>query len=65
VKLHAFPKDVMQAARKTAFEIYEAEARRNPAFRRIYGDWKKFADASNQWLKVAEAPYANFLYYVK
>jgi len=65
VQLHAFPKDVMLAARKAAFEMYETEARRNAAFRRIHTDWKKFADASNQWLKVAEAPYANFLYYVK
>lgn len=27
--------------------------------------WKKYADTSNHWLKVAEAAYANFLYYVK
>ena len=39
--------------------------RKNPAFKRLYTDWKKYADASNQWLKVAEAAYANFLYYVK
>jgi TRAP-type mannitol/chloroaromatic compound transport system substrate-binding protein len=65
VKLHPFPKDVMLAARKAAFALYDDEARQNPAFRRIYTDWKKFMDASNQWFKVAEAPYANFLYYVK
>jgi len=65
VKLHAFPKDMMLAARKIAFEMYDAEARKNPAFKRLYTDWKKYADASNQWLKVAEAAYANFLYYVK
>jgi len=65
VKLHAFPKDVMLAARKTAFAMYEAEARKNAAFRRIYNDWKKFMDASNQWSKVAEASFSNFLYYVK
>jgi TRAP-type mannitol/chloroaromatic compound transport system substrate-binding protein len=63
VKLHAFPKDVMLAARKTAFALYDEEARRNPAFRRIYGEWKKFRDATNQWLRVAEASYANFLYF--
>ena len=65
VKLHAFPKDMMLAARQAAFQMYEDEARKNPAFKRIYTDWKKYADASNQWLKVAEAAYANFLYYVK
>ena len=65
VKLHAFPKDVMLAARKSAFAMYETEARKNPTFRRIYADWKKFMDASNQWSRVAEASYSNFLYYVK
>jgi len=65
VKLHAFPKDVMLAARKVAYAMYEEESRKNPAFRRIYADWRKFMDASNQWSKVAEASYVNFLLYVK
>jgi TRAP-type mannitol/chloroaromatic compound transport system substrate-binding protein len=65
VKLHAFPKDVMLAARQAALELYDDEARKNPVFRRIYAEWKKFAAASDQWLKVAEASYENFRYYVK
>ena len=65
VRLHAFPKDVMVAARKAAFALYDEEAARNPAFKRIYLEWKKFRDASIQWFRVAEAAYANFLYYEK
>ena len=65
VKLHAFPKDVMLAARRTAFELFDEEAAKNPAFRKIYIEWKRFRDSEIQWFKVAEAPYANFLYYVK
>ena len=65
VKLHAFPKDVMLAARKASFELYEEEARKNATFRRIYVEWKKFAAASDQWFKVAESSYANFMHYVK
>ncbi len=65
VKLHAYPKDVMLAARRTAFEIYEEEAGKNPAFKTLYDNWKKFRDAEIQWFKIAEAPYQNFLYYVK
>ena len=65
VQLHAFPKDVMLAARKASSELYEEEARKNAVFRRIYVEWKKFAAASDQWFKVAESPYANFMYYVK
>lgn len=65
VRLRAFPKDVMVAARKASFELYEAEARKNPAFARIYREWKPFRDAQIQWFKVAEAAYSNFLYFTK
>jgi TRAP-type mannitol/chloroaromatic compound transport system substrate-binding protein len=62
VKLHPFPHDMLVAARKSAFELYEEEAAKNPAFRKIYVEWKRFRDLSIQWFKVAEASYANFLY---
>ena len=65
VKLHAFPKDVMLAARSAAFEIFDEEAAKNPAFKTVYTEWKKFRDSEIQWFKVAEAPYENFLYYMK
>ena len=65
VKLHAYPKDVMLAARKAAFRLYDAEARKNPDFARIYRDWKTFRDGQIQWFRVAEANYENFLYYAR
>ena len=65
VKLHPFPKDVMVAARKAAFDIYEEEAGKNATFRKLYDNWKKFREDEIQWFKVAEAPYQNFIYYTK
>ena len=65
VQLHPFPKDVMLAARRAAFELYEAEARTNADFAAIYRPWKAFRDTAFQWFKVNEAAYANFNYYVK
>ena len=65
VQLRAFPKDVMEAAKAATFAMYDAEAAKNPGFARIYGEWKKFRDQQIQWFKVAEAAYANFLYYSK
>ena len=62
VKLHPFPKDVMVAARQAAFKLYDEEAAKNPAFRKIYTEWKKFRDNEIQWFRVAESAYANFLY---
>lgn len=65
VKLHPFPQDVMVAARDEAFKMYAEEAAKNPAFKRIYDEWKKFRETSMQWMKLAEASYSNFLYYTK
>lgn len=65
VKLRAYPKDVLMAARKASFELYEEEARKNPTFARVYRNWKTFLDMENQWFKVAESSYANFLHYAK
>ncbi|MDD5388415.1 MAG: TRAP transporter substrate-binding protein [Gallionellaceae bacterium] len=65
VKLHAYPKDVMKAARTASFKLYDAEAAKNPDFARIYKQWKTFRDGQIQWFRVAESSYENFLYYTK
>lgn len=65
VKLHAFPKDVMTAAYKAAFEMYNEEAAKNPAFKKIYNEWLKFRKAEYQWFRLAEATYANFVNYAE
>jgi TRAP-type mannitol/chloroaromatic compound transport system substrate-binding protein len=65
VKLHAFPRDLMTAARNAAFRMYDLEAAKNPDFARIYGEWKRFRDSEIQWFRVAESSYENFLYYAK
>jgi len=65
VKLHHYPKDVMLAARRATFAMYEQEAKIDPDFAAIYSSWKQFRDTEFQWFKVAEAAYSNFNYYVK
>ncbi|HCU53547.1 MAG TPA: ABC transporter substrate-binding protein [Gammaproteobacteria bacterium] len=65
VQLRAFPKDIMTAAYKASVELYDEEAKKNPSFRKIYTDWKKFRDNTNQWLKVSEAGFTNFMYTVR
>ncbi len=65
VTLHAFPKDVMLTARKVSYQLYEEEAARNPVFNAIYRSWRPFLDSELQWFKIAEAPYENFMDYVK
>jgi TRAP-type mannitol/chloroaromatic compound transport system substrate-binding protein len=65
VKLHPYPKEILDAAHKAAIAIYEEESAKNPAFKRIYTEWKRFRDNSNQWLKVAEKSFADYMYSVK
>lgn len=61
-KLHAFPKDMMDAAFKAAHELYEEEAAKNPQFKTIYEPWKKFRSEEFQWFRVAEGTYQNYVY---
>jgi TRAP-type mannitol/chloroaromatic compound transport system substrate-binding protein len=62
VQLHAFPQDVMAAAEKLAFELYEDEAGKNPIFKKIYSQWKDFRAGEIRWFKLAEAEYSRFLF---
>jgi TRAP-type mannitol/chloroaromatic compound transport system substrate-binding protein len=54
VKLHAFPRDVLVAAHKAAFELYSDEAAKNPAFKKIYENWNAFRKAQVAWSRIAE-----------
>jgi len=61
-KLHQYPADVMKAAQKAAFELYEQEAAKNPDFRKIYTEWKKFRTLQHGWSNLAESKMENFMY---
>jgi TRAP-type mannitol/chloroaromatic compound transport system substrate-binding protein len=62
VKLHAFSPEIMKAAQKAAIELYEDEASKNPAWKKIYEPWKKFRSEEFLWHRVAEYTYENFAY---
>jgi len=58
VMLHRFPDDVLVAAKKEAFALYEELARKDSSYRKIYTAWKAFRDDSNTWLRLCENSYA-------
>jgi TRAP-type mannitol/chloroaromatic compound transport system substrate-binding protein len=60
--LHPYPVDLMKAALKVANQIYEEEAAKNPAFKKIYEPWKRFRNDEFQWFRIAEATYDNFAF---
>ena len=45
-----------------SFELYEEEAAKNPAWKKIYESWKKFRDDEFLWHRVAERSLSEFLY---
>jgi TRAP-type mannitol/chloroaromatic compound transport system substrate-binding protein len=65
VQLREFPKDVMQAALREALALYDEESARNPAFGRVYAEWKKFRAEQFQWFATAELSYASFAFTAK
>ncbi len=60
--LKPFPKAVMEAAEKAAYEVYEEMGAKSAHFKRIYVDWKKFRDEQFLWFRVAENTYDNYAF---
>ena len=53
VKLKSFSNEIMEAAYKSAVQLYADESAKNPAFKKIYDDYLKYQKTQNQWFSVA------------
>ena len=61
-QLRAFPRPVLEAAQKAAFELYDELAEKSTHFQRIYASWLKFRAGQFLWFRVAEMSYDNFVF---
>ncbi len=61
-QLRPFPREVMEACYKAAYELYDETAKANPKFAKIYEQWKKFRDEEYLWFRVAENSFDNFTF---
>ncbi len=61
-QLRPFPKVVLEAGQKAAFELYDELAARSPHFKKIYEEWMKFRADQFLWFRVAESSYDNFVF---
>ncbi|MGE5517872.1 MAG: TRAP transporter substrate-binding protein [Bacteroidota bacterium] len=61
VQLRPFPKDVMIAAQKSAFDLYTSLAAENLQFRKVYEPWNRFREDIQLWWRVAEFGYDQFV----
>lgn len=62
VQLRPFHQEIMAAAHRTSFELYEEQAAADPGYRKVYEAWKKFRTESNAWFATAEQEYAQFAF---
>jgi TRAP-type mannitol/chloroaromatic compound transport system substrate-binding protein len=61
-QLRPFSREIMQAAYKASFEIYDDIAAKNAKFKKVYESWKAFREEEYLWFRVAENPFENFVY---
>ena len=58
----ALPQDVMEAAYKASFALYDQISTENPKFKKVYDAWKQFRADEYLWFRVAENTFDNFVY---
>jgi len=61
-QLRPFPRPVMEACYRAAFELYDETAARNANFKKVYDHFKAYRESQLQWFRVAESTYDNFVY---
>ncbi len=61
-QLRPFPRDVMQAAYRATFELYNEISAKNPWFKRVYDHMMAHRATQYQWMRVAENTFENFVY---
>ncbi|MCS7083186.1 MAG: TRAP transporter substrate-binding protein [Bacteroidetes bacterium] len=62
VQLRRFPEDILQAAQRIAFGLYEEQAAREPTYRKLYDAWRRFRELAYRWFGTAERSYADFAF---
>jgi len=60
-KLQAFPADVMNAAFKSAMDIYADLSGKNPEWKKVYDNYSKFRAEQNVWFRFTEATFDRFM----
>jgi len=60
--LRMFPREMMQACEKAAYDLYDQIATTNPRFKKVYEAWKPFLEEERLWFRVAENGFDSFVY---
>jgi TRAP-type mannitol/chloroaromatic compound transport system substrate-binding protein len=60
-KLHQFDRKILTAAWEAADAYYDKLSAENPAWKKIYTDYRDFRDEQTLWFRFAEAGFDNFM----
>jgi TRAP-type mannitol/chloroaromatic compound transport system substrate-binding protein len=61
-ELRYFSRPIMEACFKASRELYSEETARNPKFKKIYGPWSDYLAQQDEWMRVEEQQFDNFMY---
>lgn len=62
VQKKTYSDEILVAAQKAAFELFEETAASTPEFKEIYEPWKKFRETIYGWNSANESTFTNFVY---
>jgi len=61
-QLRYWSKPIMDACFKATRELYAEESARNPKFKKIYGPWADYLAQQDEWMRVEEQQFDNYMY---
>lgn len=64
-QLRPFPREVLEACFKASTELYAETSAKNPKFKKVFDEWKKFREDEYLWFRVAEQTFDNFTFSAK
>lgn len=62
VQMRSFSDEILQAAQKEAIALYDELSAKDPVYKSIYENWRKFQADSDNWFRTAETAYARFAF---
>ena len=61
-KLRAYSDEILGAAEKAAFELYDEFAAKDADFKVVYEPWKAFRERIYRWMKLNQTAFESYLY---
>jgi TRAP-type mannitol/chloroaromatic compound transport system substrate-binding protein len=62
VQLRPYSEEILQAAEKASFALYDDFAAQDPDFKAVYQEWQQFRDRISAWDKLNQGSFTNFVY---